>query len=60
MTRHFPYDAPGIVSGGEAATAMRGSNEAVGAVVALALQRVVRIDWRERRLSPDSRVEAVR
>ena len=44
----------------EAAAGLRESSEPIGAVVALALQRVVRLDWRETRLHPGSRVEAVR
>ncbi|NDW05870.1 hypothetical protein [Jiella pacifica] len=44
----------------DAASGMRESPDPVGAVIALVLQRVVRIDWRERRLAPDSRVEIVR
>ncbi|MBP0615754.1 hypothetical protein [Jiella mangrovi] len=44
----------------DAASGMQESREPVGAVIALALQRIVRIDWRERRLAPDSRVEIVR
>lgn len=54
------FEEAGDVTPVGAASAMRESHEAVGAVVALALQRVVWIDWREWRLSPDSRVEAVR
>lgn len=39
---------------------MRESPEPIGAVIAMVLQRVIRIDWRENRLGPDSRVELVR
>ena len=44
----------------EAAAGMRESPEPIGAVIAMVLQRVIRIDWREQRLGPDSRVELVR
>lgn len=44
----------------DAASGMHESAEPIGAVIALVLQRIVRIDWREKRLGPDSRVELVR
>ncbi len=44
----------------EAATAMRESHEPIGAVIALALQRIVKIAWRESRITPETQVEAIR
>ena len=53
-------DDAGAVTLVEAASAMRESSEPIGAIVALALQRIVRIEWRDTRICPETRVEAVR
>ena len=53
-------EADGALTLVQAASAMRESNEPVGAVAALALQRVVRIEWKDARIGPETRVEAFR
>ncbi|TFF19854.1 hypothetical protein E3C22_19510 [Jiella endophytica] len=42
----------------EAASAMRESSEPVGAVIALALRRIVRIDWEDAQIGPETPVRA--
>ncbi|ORE97745.1 hypothetical protein [Aurantimonas sp. 22II-16-19i] len=42
----------------EAASAMRESSEPVGAVIALALRRIVRIDWEDTPIGPETAVRS--